>query len=261
MQRMNYEDLQQVEVVHTMARQTMRVSVYFIDGLLIDTGPSRKKEQLVPIFKKLPIERIVCTHYHEDHTGLGYWLDEQKQVPIYMHKLGKELCASKAKMPFYRRVYWGKRRPFHASIIESTFTTPRYTWDVLHTPGHADDHISLYNREKKWMFGGDLYVHPTPKSMFEFESLPMMITSLEKMLGYDFDVYICSHAGVIEEGREAVEHKLAYLQSVQVEIRSLYENGLTARAIRKRLFPKKHPLHYLSLFENSPHHLVRSVLE
>lgn len=260
MQIMNYEDLQQIEVIHTMAGQTLRISVYFIDGLLIDTGPSRKSEQLLPVFNKLPIERVVCTHHHEDHTGLAFFLAE-KQVPIYMHELGKELCATEAKMPFYRRVYWGKRRPFQASIIEDTFSTEQYTWDVLHTPGHADDHISLYNREKKWMFGGDLYVHPTPKSMFGFESLPGMISSLEKMLSYDFDVYVCSHAGVIEEGRKAVEHKLAYLRSVQAEIRTLHERGLDPRAIRKQLFPKKHPLHYLSMFENSPHHIVRSVLK
>lgn len=261
MQIKHFDDLQQVEVIHRMAGQMMRISVYFIDGLLIDTGPSRKKEQLLPVFNDLPIDRVVCTHHHEDHTGLAYWLSEQKQLPIYMHALGKKICMKEAKMPLYRRLYWGERRKFQATEIGETLTTENYTWDVIHTPGHADDHISLYNREKKWMFGGDLYVHPTPKSMFGFESLPVMIASLEKLLTYDFDVYVCSHAGVIQEGRKAIEHKLSYLRKTQAEIRSLYGSGLDPRAIRKQLFPKKHRLHYLSLFENSPQHLIRSALK
>lgn len=261
MKTKKFEDIQQVELFNTMAGQTLRVSIFYIDGMVIDTGPSRKLDSVLPLFEMWDIDRIVCTHHHEDHTGLAAAIIEKYDIPVYMHEIGKEICAKDAKMPLYRRVYWGERKAFQAKVLTSTFQTRTYTWDVLHTPGHADDHVALYNREKRWMFGGDLYVHPTPKSMFAFESLPAMIASLEKMLTYDFDIYICSHAGVIEEGRQAVAHKLFYLRQAQKDIRMLHHQGLNHRSIRKKLFPKKHPMHYLSFFENSPYHFVRSALE
>lgn len=257
----NYHDLQQVELLNTMAGQHLRVSVFYIDGMVIDTGPSRKLDVVESLFDTWDVERVVCTHHHEDHTGGASHIAQKLNIPIYMHDLGTKICAKRASLPLYRRLYWGNRLPFKSIPLEATFQTKDYTWDVLHTPGHADDHVALYNREKKWMFGGDLYVYPTPKSMFAFESLPEMIASLEKVLTYDFDVYICSHAGVIEEGRKAVEHKLSYLRKVQADVRALHKEGFSPRTIRKQLFPKKHRMHYLSFFENSPHHMVRSVLE
>lgn len=239
----------------------LEVSTFMIDGLLIDTGPVKGKEKLVPIFQEWPIKQVVLTHHHEDHTGLAYWIQDHKNVPIYIHESGINICATEGKHPFYRRVFWGKRHPFQALPLGKMFQTPHYTWDVIHTPGHAYDHVTLFNREKKWMFGGDLYVHPKPKSMFVFESLPVMILSLQKILTYDFEVYICSHVGVIEEGRKVIERKLNYLQALQTEILSLYDQGMSAQEIRKRLFPKRHPMNYLSFFENSSKHLIHSVLE
>lgn len=261
MKTRNYEDLQQVELLNTMAGQRLSVSIFYIDGMVIDTGPSKKRDVVKTLFDTWEVERVVCTHHHEDHTGGGSYVEATLKIPVYMHPLGAKICEKRAKMPLYRRIYWGNRRPFQALPLQSSFTTKNYTWDVLHTPGHADDHIALYNREKRWMFGGDLYVQPAPKSMFAFESLPQMISSLEKVLTYDFDVYICSHAGVIEEGRAAIKQKLAYLQKVQADVRALDKKGISPRTIRKQLFPKKHPMHYLSFFENSPQHIISSVLK
>ena len=256
-----YDDLQQVELHNMMAGQNLRVSIFYLDGMVIDTGPSKKIDTVFPFIQSWNAEKIVCTHHHEDHTGGAYYIAKKLNIPIYMHPLGVKICKEKAHMPLYRKIYWGNRLPFTALPLEDTFQTKQYTWDVLHTPGHADDHIALYNREKKWMFGGDLYVRPTPKSMFAFESIPQMIASLKKLLTYDFDVFICSHAGIIEEGRKAIEHKLAYLQQVQQDVQKLHEEGLSQRCIRKQLFPRKHPMHYLSFFENSPQHIVTSVLK
>src|SRR5699024_5786272 len=185
MKRNELEDLQQVELAVSRGGQTLRLSLYYLDGLLIDTGPARKQTFLHELFQEWPIEQVVITHHHEDHTGLAHWLQEKKQVPIYMHTLGVSYCQTKAKLPLYRHLFWGARQAFQALPIDARFTTENYTWEVIDTPGHAADHIALYNREKGWLFGGDLYVTPTPKSMFKFESAPKQIESLQKVLTYD----------------------------------------------------------------------------
>ena len=256
----SFEDLLQKEIVVSMFGQKIIVSIFLIDGLLIDTGPLKKKKELIPLFEQWEINKVILTHHHEDHTGLASWIQENKKIPIYIHEKGIKECEKKVKLPLYRQVFWGERAPFRPMQLEDTFQTNKYTWDIIHTPGHADDHVAIYNREKGWMFGGDLYVQPTPKSMFAFESVPAIIDSLRIVLMFDFETYICSHAGVIPQGREAIEKKLDYLISVQEQVLFLHGSGMSPQAIRKKLFPKNHPINYLSFFESSPRHFVNSIL-
>lgn len=255
-----FEDLLQAEMKVTMGSQSIFVSVYLIDNLLIDTGPMRKEKELIPLFKQWQMEQAIITHHHEDHSGLGKWVQENKQIPIYMHEKGKEICKKSLSIPLYRRLFWGKRDPFIAKPIDEVFQTENYTWDIIYTPGHAEDHIALYNREKGWMFGGDLYVYPRPRSMYAFESLPIMVASLEKILTYDFTTYICMHAGVLKEGRKKIQEKLDHLRQAEQNIIKLHEKGFSPKEIRKQLFPKRQMMHYISFFESSPMHIIYSVL-
>lgn len=52
-------------------------------------------------------------------------------------------CEKKADYPMYRKIFWGKRSPFHAKAIGKTFSTRNATWDVIDTPGHAIDHLAF----------------------------------------------------------------------------------------------------------------------
>lgn len=260
MKKKMHDDLTEIQLINRRFGMTLKVSLFYIDHLLIDTGTIRKKEQLLPVFNEWDIEQVVVTHHHEDHSGLAYWLEENKDLKIYGHYSGVDLGRSTKRLPFYRRVFWGPKKPYNISPLQESFQTNRYTWDVIHTPGHAPDHIALFNREKKWMFGGDLYVQRQPKSMFSFESVPTLIQSLKTLLTYDFSIYICSHVGVIPRGREAIEGKLNYLKMMQKNILTLHEAGLSVNNIRKKLLPERHPLHYLSFLDNSPKHMIRSVL-
>lgn len=261
MKVVSYDDLVQVEFVTKFAGRQLLVSVYFIDGLLVDTGPPKNLGKLTPILHEWKINEVILTHHHEDHTGGARWIQDTKEVPIYIHETGVNLCTSRMKLPFYRKVFWGERASFEAQPVRQLFKTPTYTWDVIHTPGHAQDHIALYNREKKWLFGGDLYVQSRPKSLFSFESIPEIISSLRLILTYDFDVYFCSHAGIIPNGRKVIQDKLVYLEKIQQDVLVMHENGKSNRKIRKELFPKSHPMNYFSFFENSPIHIVNSILK
>ena len=256
----SHDDLLQAQMTISFAKQKLTVSVFMIDGMLVDTGPAKKKAELFSLFNQWDIAKVVLTHHHEDHTGAAHWLQTNKDVPIYIHESGINDCEAKMKLPPYRKVFWGERDSFSPEPLGNTFSTENYDWDVIHTPGHAHDHIVLLNKEKGWLFGGDLYVQPKPKSLFAFESVPEIIESLKKVLTYDFDTYICSHAGIRLNGKRDIEKKLSYLEEVQGEVLLLSQKGMTPRAIRKQLFPKRHPMHYVSFFENSPKYIVNSIL-
>lgn len=259
MQIKTYEDVLQANIPVALAGSELDVSLYFVDGLLIDTGPSRKKDFLMSLLSQWDFEHVILTHHHEDHTGLAPWIQAEKRVPIYIHEKGIELCRKKAKLPMYRRLFWGKRLPFEPKKLPETFQSANYHWEVVHTPGHAEDHIALYNRERGWMFGGDLYVQPRPKSMFRFEDVPGLIASLRRLLDYDFTTYFCQHAGVILDGKRAIRQKLDYLLQTQQAILFMYNEGNTTKQIQKELFPNKHAMNYFSLGESSSRHFIQSI--
>src|SRR3954447_9819094 len=44
-------------------------AAYWLDGLLIDTGPTCTDSQLVRLLGNTPIRQIIIPHAHEDHIG------------------------------------------------------------------------------------------------------------------------------------------------------------------------------------------------
>lgn len=255
-----FNQLQQAKMTFHIGRRPLDIFIYMFDGVLIDTGPFRYKNKLIQLFDDWVFDQTLITHHHEDHTGMAFWIEKYKQTPIYMHEKGVQICAKDGEYPLYRRLVLGKRNKFTAQKISRFVDSNQYKWEVIDTPGHADDHISFYVKDKGWMFGGDLLVNITPRSMYRFESVGKFIDSLEKIASYDFKTYFCAHYGIMPNGKHYVEKKLAYMKEMRDEIIFLYDLGYSIEEIRERLFPKRHFMHYISFHENSPIHFIRSAI-
>ena len=52
-----------------LGRPLYWTAAYWLDGLLIDSGPPCLADELVQIVEQLGVEQIVVTHGHEDHIG------------------------------------------------------------------------------------------------------------------------------------------------------------------------------------------------
>lgn len=239
----------------------MNVYTFITDGVLIDTGAKTLEKEFLAFFQQHEIDRVVITHYHEDHTGSASVLQERFGLPIFMSEKKRDDCRRKADYPLYRKLFWGKRHPFHAQAIESTFSSRHFTWEVIETPGHAIDHLAFYNRDTGQLFSGDLFCQVKTKVVLREESIPTVIESLKNVLTYDFQEVFCNHAGYIKEGRKALQRKLEYLQELQGKILKLYEEGMTPDEITNQLFPKKYPITLLSSGEWSSRNIVNSVIQ
>ncbi|QHA93953.1 MBL fold metallo-hydrolase [Bacillus sp. N1-1] len=253
-----FDGVQAVKGTFQLGGVRMNVYMYLVDELLIDCGPSRLQKEISDFLSNERYTQIILTHHHEDHTGNASIVPAS--IPIYIHPTGIPLCRDKPHLPLYRRVFWGSRKPFTPQGIERRIKTKHHTFELLHTPGHAPDHLALLEQNQGWLFTGDLYVMSHPKSIFAFESIPDVIQSLHYVLRYDFDTVFCSHAGVLQNGRKRLEEKLHYLLSIQNQVLQKHSDGKPASVIQKELFPDRHVLNYFSLFENSSKHIITSIL-
>ncbi|SES27907.1 MBL fold metallo-hydrolase [Salipaludibacillus aurantiacus] len=246
----------------TVAFQNVKLNVYsfYTDGILIDTGANSLQHLFRPFFNKLDIKKVLITHYHEDHTGCAAYLQNDYQLPVYMDRMMIPYCETKADYPLYRKLFWGKRKPFRAEPANETFHSDNAVWRAVKTPGHAADHLAYLNQETGQLFTGDLYCQTKTKVVLKEESMPVMISSLEKILTYDFDEVFCSHAGWLGNGRDALKEKLDYLQDLQGNILNLYEKGMKADQIKSELFPKKYPITLFSFGEWDSIHIVNSII-
>ena len=99
---------------------------------------------------------VLLTHAHVDHVlGLEKVLKEY-DIPVYLNHSDLLLWNDFPEQ--------AKRFGFHAAGFDSTpenlpeqkdFEVGPFTFDVLFTPGHSPDHVSLYFRDEGVVIAGD----------------------------------------------------------------------------------------------------------
>jgi len=239
---------------------SLNVHCFEVDGVLIDTGSQSLDKELRHFFSQTDIDQVLITHDHEDHTGGAAYLQKEYNLPIYINSVRVDHCTKKANYPFYRKLFWGKRRPFQAKPIGQTFNSRNATWDVIETPGHTKDHLSFLNQETGQLFPGDLYVHPKMKVVLREEDIPSIIHSLEHVLTYEFGELYCCHAGYVKDGRQALMNKLEYLKELEEKVLSLHRQGHSEKEIQAIIFKKKYPITFFSSGEWDSIHIITSIL-
>lgn len=238
-----------------------KVFLYLVDGMLIDCGPEILQKELLSFFQTHIFDQVILTHNHEDHTGNAAWIQNHLGKPIYIHPAGLAVCLEDGDYPAYRQLTWGGRKAFAPGILKTNVVSRTLEWQILYTPGHADDHIALYNQERQLMFTGDLFVSSRTKVSMKTESIPQIMSSIQLLLQYDFKTIYCSHAGYLENGRELLEKKLHYLEETSEKVQVLAREGKTSDEIAAILFPGEYPIVYFSEREWDTVHLVNSIMK
>src|SRR5437773_9662682 len=146
-----------------LGRAIYWTGVYLVDGLLVDSGPPNLARDVRRLVGELGVRQCVTTHHHEDHSGNHGLLARELRITPLAHPNGvSRLAVADTHPQLYRRVAWGARRPAPAAPLGEDVATPRFRFRVGHTPGHAVDHVALFDPERGWLFSGDLYLAPRP---------------------------------------------------------------------------------------------------
>ncbi len=170
-------------------------------GILLDTGLGLYsiREQVEKITDRPII--VINSHAHFDHIGNNA---EFETVMAFDHIYNRERAAHGASADYLQKwttadMFWGKRptpMPDPYEILPYPYATyfkagkqlaiPPFEIEILHTPGHSDDSISIFERNNGWLFAFDLL--------------------------YDGPIYIESNGGLAKY-RQSL-HKIAALNGV-----------------------------------------------
>lgn len=210
--------------------------VFFIDGLLIDTGHPNMRKEAVAAISTWPVEQIFITHHHEDHRGNLDVLKSHFDCPAYASRRCIEISKKTLQSNFAQLLVWGRVGPTSAMTVEEVeIRTPKYTFELIPIPGHAEDQFCLYEREQGWLFSADLWVSPYIRYFMRSESMSEQIESIKRVLQLDFGPMYCSHNPQFEGGKEKLAQKLQFFEDFYGKAAGLYHEGHSPRRIMKRM--------------------------
>jgi glyoxylase-like metal-dependent hydrolase (beta-lactamase superfamily II) len=169
--------------------------------------------------------RVVVTHAHSDHvTGAP---------AIHQRWPGAVL----SKHPWPAR---DPQLPWTRLDDGAIVTTDEGDLSVLHTPGHAPDHLTLWHADSRTLFVGDMLVQGStvviPAS--HGGSLADYLRSLERMLQLNPARALPAHGPVIEDPAALIHHYIEHRAQREQQVLTLLSSGAsTVESITARIYP------------------------
>jgi glyoxylase-like metal-dependent hydrolase (beta-lactamase superfamily II) len=129
---------------------------------------------------------VINTHCHADHAGCDRVLKEQNpQLKFWAHTLGARLLADKdlhfatRPVPYFHYLMNGNIIIDRMLSGGETTEITGYPVNVIHTPGHSADSISLYLPDERILIAGDAVINMN--EMPFYESVPDMYATLDTL--------------------------------------------------------------------------------
>ena len=134
-----------------------------IDGKILVIDPGDDADEIIKVIGNRKVVGIIITHYHFDHIGA---LDE------IVNKYGVNV---------YDR----------NNMNEGNNKIDNFIFEVIYTPGHKEDCITIYFKEDKVMFCGDfIFRDSIGRCDLAGGNIKEMINSIEKIKKYNRDIII-----------------------------------------------------------------------
>ncbi len=231
---------------------------YLVDGLLVDCGPPATARAFVRALEGRRVDALVATHHHEDHMGAAAALRASRGLEVQAHSAGVPLLERGFVQEGYRRLAWGRPPRVAARALGAEVVTRALRFEVVSTPGHSPDHVCLFERERGWLFTGDLFLAERLRYLREDEDLGAMIASLDRVCALPVTRVFCAHRGPVRGGREALERKRDGLVALCARVHELRAAGLSEREVARRTIGREGFLTWYSRGRFAARNFVRA---
>lgn len=224
-------------------------TAYWVDGLLIDSGPHCCAGQLVKVLAQLPLERVVITHSHEDNIGgLAAIHARFPNVPLYAssHALPVLKEPTRLHPQLYRRLMWGIPQPTPSvqpiEELGAVIRTREYALRVVETPGHTRDHISFFEPTQRWLFSGDAFIGGAERMWAREIDLFGVLGTLHTLAGLRPERLFPNSGEVRRNPRPEISEKIGGLLRLCREVARLDATGMNTEEMVTALFEGESPL-------------------
>ena len=134
-----------------------------INGKILVIDPGEEVDNIISRINDRDVVGIIITHRHFDHIG------------------GLDELVNKYKVLVYDS----------SNLIEGENIISEFIFDVIYTPGHKEDAITIYFKKDKIMFTGDfIFKGAIGRTDLKGGNDIDMINSLNKIDKYDKDIII-----------------------------------------------------------------------
>ncbi len=202
---------------------------YLFDGerpVLFDAGVGRPAhiDSIAAIAPAGPAQ-VIVSHAHPDHAG------------------GAAVLAARWPAAEFSKVPWTGADPvdvpWQPLADRATIAIGNGELAVIHTPGHAPDHVALWHEPSRTLFGADLIqlgntvVIPASRG----GDLAAYLRSLRLVRSLDPARVYPAHGEVIEDPLSLLDRYIAHRQHRENQVLNALESGLnTASAIAAKIY-------------------------
>ena len=193
-------------------------NTYFLgneDIAVIDPGPANQNH-INAIVENLGsrIRWILCTHTHLDHSpGAGQLMDRLTQPVEVLGLPAPEGMGQDQKFSSSRPVQ-------HGDLLQ----TKEFTLEMIHTPGHASNHLCFFYREEGILFTGDqvmqgssVIISPPDGDMIAY------LDSLQALKCHPLKYLAPAHGHLMESPFEVLDFTIQHRMDREAKVYSALE--------------------------------------
>jgi len=223
------------------AQVTAGVVVYPEGAVVIDTlafpFETTEIKEFVEKRLSLPVRYLIYTHYHADHTN-GAYLFPNAQV------IGHRLSRSRLDTQGRKGLARAKEQSPELAGAEIVLPTllldggslslhlGKKTLQLIPTPGHSPDSLSVLLREDRILFAGDMMM-PLPHFVDgDPEDLAKSLAAIPSM---GLENVVQGHGELVLRGEidDAVRSNLKYIDTARRKVEQLVKRGKSRDAARE----------------------------